>query len=145
MARKAKKNSSSEKHSRTCAVMEHHNYLAKTDETYQRNRREIERFSSTARLTPRTSIIRIPVVVHVLFNDDDENLSEAQINSQIAALNRDFRARNDDIGNVPAPFKPFVADPLIEFGLAVRDQNGNPTTGRQCCSEPSNRTGTNRS
>ena len=109
--------------------MEHHNYLAKTDETYQRNRREIERFSSTARLTPRTSIIRIPVVVHVLFNDDDENLSEAQINSQIAALNRDFRARNDDIGNVPAPFKPFVADPLIEFGLAVRDPNGNPTTG----------------
>ncbi len=115
--------------SRSCAVMEQHNYLAETDETYQRNRRQIEAFSAVARLRPRTNIVRIPVVVHVIFHKDEENLERSQIDSQIAALNRDFRANNADIVDVPEPFEPTVADPLIEFALAVRDPMGNETTG----------------
>ncbi len=129
MAKKNKKKRGSERNSRTCAVMQHHNFLAETNETYQVNRRQIERFSAVARLRPRTAIIRIPVVVHILFNNDAENLSQSQINSQISALNRDFRRQNPDVGNVPEPFRPFVADPMIEFALAVRDPQGNETTG----------------
>jgi len=129
MARSTRKRSKQEEHSRFCAVMEHHKYLAATNEAYQSNRRGIEAFSSTARLAARTTIIRIPVVVHVLYNKDEENLSRNQIDSQIDALNRDFRANNNDINNVPPPFTPFVADPMIEFALAVRDPAGNETTG----------------
>ena len=75
----------------------------------------------------RTSVVQIPVVVHVLYNRETENLSRSQIDSQITALNRDFRANNADIKDVPEPFKPFVADPLIEFAFAVRDPAGNET------------------
>lgn len=129
MAKKAGKNGKKKRRGRICAVMEHHNYLVQTDESYQVNRRQIEAFSATARLRARTTIVRIPVVVHVLFNSDEENLDRSQIDSQIAALNRDFRRNNPDVSEVPDPFKPFVADPMIEFALAVRDPNGNATTG----------------
>lgn len=117
---------------RHCGMMEHHKYLAETDDTYQRNCRDIERFSANARLAAapgRTTVLRIPVVVHVLHHTDEENLSLSQIESQIEALNRDYRLRNADRDDVPEPFKGFVADTLIEFALAVRDPQGNATTG----------------
>ena len=129
MAKSATKKAKSEKPSRNCAAMQHHKYLAATDENYQINRRQIEAFSSTARLAPRNTIVRISVVIHVIYNKDEENLLQNQIDSQMDVLNRDFRMKNPDIDNVPAPFKPFVADPMIEFALAVRDPAGNPTTG----------------
>src|SRR4028118_1133961 len=39
-------------------------------------------------------IIRIPVVVHLLYNNAAQNISDAQIKSGIDALNRDFRKQN---------------------------------------------------
>lgn len=114
---------------RQCAAMSHHNYLAQTDETYQANRRRIEAFSRTARLQPRGNVLRIPVVVHVLYNDEADNISQEQIDSQIDALNRDFRAQNADKADIPDPFKPFAVDTLIEFALARRDPNDQETTG----------------
>lgn len=114
---------------RTCAVMPHHHFLAETDPTYRDNRRMIESMTKTIRLATRTSIIRIPVVVHVLYHTDDENIEVSQIESQIAALNRDYRMHNADQSEIPAPFRPFACDTLIEFGLAVRDPEGNATTG----------------
>ncbi len=113
---------------RTCAVMPHHYFLADTDPTYRDNRRMIESMTKTVRLATRTKIIRIPVVVHVLFHTDDENIEVSQIESQIAALNRDYRLHNTDRSQIPAPFRPFATDTLIEFGLAVRDPEGNATT-----------------
>lgn len=127
--KKSAKKKNSNGNTRICAVMQHHNYLAETDEIYQMNRRDIERFSATARLSPRTNIVRIPVVVHILYHDDKENLELSQVESQIDALNRDYRRLNGDVSDVPEPFKPFIADPLIEFALAVRDPQGNATTG----------------
>lgn len=114
---------------RNCATMPHHYYLAETDEVYQSNRRSIERHSSTARLAPRTSVIRIPVVVHVIYRTETENLSNKQIDSQIDVLNNDFRLRNQDSSKIPAPFKVLAADTLIEFALARRDPEGRRTTG----------------
>jgi hypothetical protein len=114
---------------RVCATMEQHFHLAAMDATYRANRRQIETFSRTARVAPRTAIARIPVVVHVLYNDDPQDIGQEQIDAQIGALNRDFRLRNDDRTEVPEPFRPFVADTLIEFALAVRDPQGCATTG----------------
>lgn len=114
---------------RTCAVMEHHFMLAETDAVYRNNRRLIETGTKTARLATRTSVIRIPVVVHVLYHTDQENIDVSQIESQIAALNRDYRLRNEDRSQIPGPFRVFAADTLVEFGLAVRDPHGNPTNG----------------
>ena len=114
---------------RTCATMPHHFFLAETDQVYRDNRRSIEAGTRAGRLASRTTVIRIPVVVHVLYNRSPENLDQSQINSQIEALNRDYRLLNPDQSGIPAPFQVFAADTLVEFALAVRDPQGNPTSG----------------
>ena len=47
------------------------------------------------------TIITIPVVVHVVWNTNAENISDAQIISQIDVLNKDFRRTNVDVINTP--------------------------------------------
>lgn len=75
----------------------------------------------------------IPVVVHVIHNGDAvgsaENVSVAQINSQITALNQDFSASNSDFGNTPAVFTSVASNFDMQFCLAQIDPSGNPTTG----------------
>ncbi|MEO1262887.1 MAG: M43 family zinc metalloprotease [Bacteroidota bacterium] len=75
------------------------------------------------------TVLKIPVVVHIIYNSPAENISDEQIISQIEVLNRDFRAMNDDLGNVPAFFQPLIADVEMEFYLAPEDPDGNATTG----------------
>lgn len=74
-------------------------------------------------------VISIPVVVHVLYNNGDQNISDAQVLSQIVSLNSDFRRQNADTINTPAPFKSVAADTRIQFCLAKVDPDGRPTTG----------------
>jgi hypothetical protein len=74
-------------------------------------------------------IIRIPVVVHVLYSRQEQNLSIERINSQIAVLNDDFRRTNADTVRTPQRFRPFAADVQIEFYLATSDPSGRPTNG----------------
>lgn len=72
-----------------------------------------------------TGIITIPVVVHVVYNNSTENISDAQVQSQIDILNEDFRRMNANADNV----WPQAADAEIEFCLAAVDPDGNPTNG----------------
>lgn len=74
-------------------------------------------------------VITIPVVVHVVYNTTAQNISDAQIQSQITALNKDFRKLNADTSSIPSAFKSLASDILIQFALAVRDPNGNTTSG----------------
>lgn len=71
----------------------------------------------------------IPVVVHVFHQNGSENISEAQIKSEIAQLNKSFSKTNSDTGNVRAIFKDIAADAQIEFRLAKKDPQGNCTNG----------------
>ncbi|MGN6439234.1 MAG: M43 family zinc metalloprotease [Agriterribacter sp.] len=75
------------------------------------------------------AIITIPVVVHVLYNTPQQNLSDGQIRSQLDVLNNDFSKLNTDISQVPAAFAPFAADTRIRFELAKVDPEGRATTG----------------
>lgn len=69
--------------------------------------------------------VTIPVVVHIVYNENTENLSEEQIHSQLAVLNRDFRRKNTDTTSL----WPVAADAGIEFCLATTDPAGLPTNG----------------
>ncbi|MEL7422377.1 MAG: M43 family zinc metalloprotease [Bacteroidota bacterium] len=69
--------------------------------------------------------ITIPVVVHVVYNNGTENISDAQIQSQMDVINADFRRTNSDADNVWSQ----AADSEIEFCLATVDPSGNPTNG----------------
>ncbi len=75
------------------------------------------------------AIITIPVVVHVVWNQASQNISDAQILSQIKILNEDFRLLNADSLAVNHPYWPFTADTEIEFCLATKDPQGASTTG----------------
>ncbi len=75
------------------------------------------------------SVITIPVVVHVVWNKPEENIPDEQILSQIEVLNRDFRAVNVEIPQIPAYFQSRIADVGFEFCLASRDPAGKATSG----------------
>lgn len=70
--------------------------------------------------TSRTdAVYRIPVVVHIVWKEDEENLSDARIFNQIDVLNEDFRALNADLGNLRPEFDGLAADAKIEFDLVA--------------------------
>lgn len=82
-----------------------------------------------SRDTLKDEVITIPVVVHVLYNTAAQNISDEQILSQIASLNKDYRRENADAANTPEPFKKVAADVRIQFCLAKVDPHGYYTTG----------------
>lgn len=62
--------------------------------------------------------IKIPVVVHILYNTTEQNISDAQIQSQIDALNEDYNLKNRDNSLVPSIFADRKADVGMSFVLA---------------------------
>lgn len=79
--------------------------------------------------TLKNEVIIIPVVVHVLYNNSIQNISDEQVNSQINILNADYRRLNADTTNTPYAFKNVAADSRIIFCLAKVDPNGFKTNG----------------
>ena len=75
------------------------------------------------------AVVKIPVVVHIVWKNAEENISDAQIQSQIDVLNQDFRKKNIDAKDVPGSFKTVAADCEIEFCLAQKDTLGQATSG----------------
>jgi len=84
---------------------------------------------AVARDTAANEIITIPVVIHLLFNNGAQNLSDAQILSQLKVLNDDFRRLNADAANTPDAFRAVAADTRIMFCLAQVDPQGRPSKG----------------
>ncbi len=77
-----------------------------------------------------SGIIEIPVVVHVIYHSNIENISDEQIKSQIDVLNEDYAAINSTILDIPSiAWKNIVTDSKIRFRLAQQDPNGNFSTG----------------
>jgi hypothetical protein len=108
-----------------------HFRLLEMDPQFRRRQRRLEQATQRLAHAParRRAPIRIPVVVHVVWHQPAENLSLRQIRSQIAVLNRDFRARSADRKQVPEVWQGLVADAGIEFALASRDPDGKPSNG----------------
>jgi hypothetical protein len=112
--------------------MDVHRRLLTESSTYRTERARIENQTiALASILPtrQREVVRIDVVVHVVASTDDQDISDEQVVSQFEVLNRDFRAANADVGDVPDPFVPLVADARIEFALATTDPDGHPTSG----------------
>ena len=119
---------------RRCGTMVLHEYLAETTASYrgaiERVERDVQRkISSGEAMKLVGKLLTINVVVHVVYKRDAENISDAQVKSQIDVLNKDFRAQNADKSKVPSAWTSLVADSNIKFQLAKRDPNGKATTG----------------
>jgi hypothetical protein len=85
--------------------------------------------NSGAAMRTLRKLITIPVVVHVVYEQPEQNISDAQVRSQINVLNKDFRAKNADVKKTPAPWSGLVGDANIQFALAKKDPKGKTTTG----------------
>ena len=117
---------------KNCATMENLEYRSQKDPNLSKNMADIERFTQNKVREFETTnqrivgnVITIPVVVHVLYRNSTENISVAQIQSQLDVLNEDFRRTNSDANNLWSQ----AADTEIEFCLSTVDPNGNATTG----------------
>ncbi|MFC5194124.1 GEVED domain-containing protein [Bizionia hallyeonensis] len=115
---------------RNCSTMENLEYRKQQDPGLELRMAQIEAFTQTQIQQMENnridgSIITLPVVVHVLYRNSTENISVAQIQSQLDVLNEDFRRTNPDADNTWSQ----AADTQIEFCLASIDPNGNATSG----------------
>lgn len=75
------------------------------------------------------TVYQIPVVFHVVYASEADNISVAQIKDGLRVLNEDFRRMNADTGLTRNVFKGDAADMEIEFVLAQKDPQGNCTDG----------------
>jgi hypothetical protein len=116
---------------RDCSTMENLEYRKQLDPQLEARMQQIEDFTRQRIQENGTqesitgNIIIIPVVVHIIYNTAQENISQAQIQSQIDVMNEDFRRTNTDADNRWSQ----AADTEIQFCLATVDENGNATTG----------------
>jgi len=108
---------------RGCATQEVLEAQLIADPTLAIRMNEIEAFTQK-RITSSSNFrlvngkIVIPVVVNVLYRTAAENISDAQIQSQIDVLNKDFTATNSDFTSTPAEFAGVAANVGITFELA---------------------------
>jgi hypothetical protein len=108
---------------RLCAAQDVLEAQLAADPTLAIRMNEIEAFtqkkvsSSNFRLV--NGKIVIPVVVNVLYKTAAENISDAQIQSQIAVLNKDYTATNSDFASVPAEWSGVKANIGITFELVT--------------------------
>jgi hypothetical protein len=75
------------------------------------------KYRNTGAKITTVPIVTVKVIVHVVYKDPSQNISDAQIKTQIAVLNRDFRATNTDKSKTPTPFKGLVSDTRVNFKL----------------------------
>jgi hypothetical protein len=123
-----------------CATQEYMDYLKATKPEVYKNINQFKtELTTRQRFALRTTsstdtIIRIPVVVHIVHDVASgaiigKNISDAQIQSQIDVINKDYQRLNADSVNTPVGYKPIAANIKLQFCLANRDPNGNYTSG----------------
>lgn len=96
-------------------------------EQYTRDFIAAKKAGKNSRSAPYPYII--PIVFHIIHNLGSENITDAQVLDQMRILNLDYSRSNPDTSAVNAAFKNMIADMKIEFRLAKKDPQGNPTTG----------------
>lgn len=75
------------------------------------------------------TVYNIPVVFHILYNQQDQQIPASQVYSQLQVLNDDFSRNNSDALNTPSEFSLIASDTKIQFCLAKRTPNNDTTNG----------------
>jgi hypothetical protein len=111
---------------RQCGTMQVHFRLLEADPGFRARQTALEHATARRLEAARATwkVVTIPTVVHVVYRTAAENISDAQVRSQIRVLNRDFRRKNPDRSKVPAIWSGLVGDAGVRFTLAkiVRTQ-----------------------
>jgi len=120
---------------RECASHEKHVQMMGLNPEYAKRQSDLEQHTAAfveAREEARQNgaqlqpvVVTIPVVFHVIYANETQNIPDSEILEQLQVLNDDFRRTNADQDNI----WPQGADTEIEFCLATRDPNGAPSDG----------------
>ena len=104
---------------RGCVSMDVLSRQMEEDPSLLNRMQELEKFTQNAITAKRlvNGKVEIPVIVNVLYRTAAENISLAQIQSQIDVLNKDFNATNTDFNQVPTLFSTVKANVGISFVL----------------------------
>jgi hypothetical protein len=117
---KAKK-SQGPKLRRSCGAMAAHMMLLERFPSFRLSQMRLEGATGKRRDSgldlQKSKLVTVKTVVNVVYKTPQQNISDAQIASQIAALNKDYRAANPDRNQTPAPWKGLITDVRIEFKL----------------------------
>ena len=112
-----------------CGTVERWNYEIGNNPNLEEKRYKIEREIKQWKRSSTSNSYNIPVVFHVIYQNQDENISAEQIQSQLEVLNQDFNRTNGDANQTPSEFQNIAADCDINFCLAQRTPNNDTTLG----------------
>lgn len=115
-----------------CATDEHFEQRAQQNPALREYREQIDEMIQNMNQSPFSSesvVHIVPVVVHVMYYNEQDSISVAQIEDAIDVLNEDYSQTNADASNVRSTFAAAQANMEIEFRLAKIDPSGNSTTG----------------
>lgn len=118
---------------RKCGTMEVYNRQAENFPEFRLAQSSIENdilnILERKTISEITKPVKIKTVVHIMYSDEPNAVSDAQVIGQIAVLNNDYGAKNLDIQKVPQVWSDLVSDTMISFDLADIDPSGAPTNG----------------
>ena len=104
---------------RSCGTMAAHMMLLEQFPSFRATQMRLEGATDKRRQSPgdlaKVKIVTIKTVVNIVYNTAAQNISAAQIASQIKAMNKDFRATNPDRNQTPPPWLGLVTDSRIQF------------------------------
>src|SRR5512136_1567608 len=107
---------------RLCGTMAAHMRLLEEYAPFRNRQRALEEQTTLSRALAKVkkpALVTVPVVVNVVYGTDEQNVSMAQVRSQISVLNLDYAKRNKDQTKVPEPWKGLAADTRVRFKLAT--------------------------
>ena len=129
----AKRKKSSPTLRRSCGAMAAHMALLEQYPAFRVNQMRLEGATSDRRDRgidlKKAKIVTVKTVVNVVYNTDEQNISQSQIVSQFTAMNKDFRATNPDKSGTPAPWFGLVTDSRIQFKLVKVTRTKTTQTG----------------
>ncbi|MCH7535749.1 MAG: hypothetical protein IH948_08420 [Bacteroidetes bacterium] len=126
-----------------CGIDEHMEKLKKADpvmykelmDANAKKTAEIKKIIGSNIQKAATTYI-IPIVYHILHDDQLGKISEAKIVQSVKWLNEDFGGQSPYIGNIDPFFASLYADVGFEFRLAQLDPSGNCTNGINYYNDP---------
>ena len=111
---------------RQCGTMENLQMLIDNNPAVIEQMHAVEEHTRHAEehgLAPR-AVVTIPVVFHIVYRNTTQNISDAQIQSQLNVMNNDFRKLNSDVSLTPSLFAGVAADMEFNFCMAQRTPSG---------------------
>jgi hypothetical protein len=104
---------------RRCGTMTAHMRLLEEAPAFRGRQARLE-MATVRRRAERAAppaLVTVDVVVNVVYKTDEQNVDDAQIQSQLDVLNRDYAATNPDRSKVPGVWKGLVTDSRLRFEL----------------------------